>query len=130
MRKQQGMTVIGMLMTMAVVVLAAIVVLRVVPVYIQYYSITQSIKALNTIPSSSYTGDSISDATMLRKSLTKRLDINGIEDLKPNELTIVPGNGRIFIVKLKYQAIRPLIYNVSLMFDFDDKLEVVSGSEH
>ncbi len=130
MKKQQGITLIGMLLTMAVVVLAAIVVLRVVPVYIQYFSIIQSIKSLSATPMSSLSGDPESDIGVLRASLTKRLDINGVDDLKPNQLVITSDGGGLYTVKLNYQVIRPLIYNVSLYFDFQNTEKVKIGSEN
>lgn len=130
MKKQQGITLIGMLLTMAVVVLSAIVVLRVVPVYIQYFSIVQSIKSLNSTPMSSLSGDAESDIRLLRASLTKRLDVNGVDELKPNQLSITAEGGNTYIVKLNYQVIRPLLYNVSLYFDFQRTEKVKAGSEN
>lgn len=131
MKKQQGITLIGLLLSIAVIVTCSIVIMRVVPVYIKYYSIVSSIKALNTTPTNSLTGDSIVDVAELRKSLTKRLDINGLEDLKPQELIITPnGAPNKFKVILKYQEIRPLVYNVFLMFNFERTDEVVAGSEN
>lgn len=130
MRNQKGITLIGMLLTMAVVVACCIVVMRVVPVYIQYYSITQSIKALNTVPASSLSGDPMANVITLRASLTKRLDINEVEDLSPKELVISPIDGNKYKVKLDYQVIRPLVGNVSLLFDFKDTYEVKPSSEN
>jgi hypothetical protein len=130
MHKQKGITLIGMLLTVAVVVMAAIVVMRIVPVFLQHYSIVQSIKALNDTSAVTLTGDPMADTLALRRGLTKRLDINGIEDLKEGELTISPAGPNKYKVKLKYQATRPLVYNMSLLFDFDDTIEVLTGSEN
>jgi len=129
MQKQQGMTLIGMLLTMAVVVLAAIVVMRIVPVVIQHYSIINAIKSLDQTPASSLTGDPATDVQLLQDSLSKRFDINGLEDLKPEELVITPDGANKFKIELKYQVTRPLVYNVSLLFDFNRTIEVVVGSE-
>ena len=129
MQKQQGMTVIGMLLTMAVVVLAAIVVMRIVPVVIQHYSIVTSIKSLAQTPASSLTGDPATDVEILHNSLSKRLDINGLDDLKPGELVISPDGANKFKFHLKYNVTRPLMYNVSLLFSFDRTIEVEVGSE-
>lgn len=129
MKKQQGMTLIGMLLTMAVVVLAAIVVMRIVPVVIQHYSIINSIKSLDQTPASSLTGDPATDVQLLQDSLSKRFDINGLQDLKPEELIITPDGANKFKIQLKYQVTRPLVYNVSLLFDFNRTIEVVVGSE-
>jgi hypothetical protein len=105
--------------------------MRIVPIYLQHYSIVQSIKGLNeTTPDSSLTGDSYTDAVTLRKNLSKRLDINDVDDLKNDQIAIIPTGTNKFTVKLKYQVIKPLIYNISLMVSFDDTYEVVTGSEN
>lgn len=130
MRKQQGMTLIGMLFTAVVVVMAGIFVMRVVPVYIQHYSILHSVKSLNSMSVSSLSGDPLTDVATLRESVTKRLDINGIEDLKPGQLVITPSGFNKFKIKLKYQVIKPLVYNMSLLFNFEDNFEVIAGSEN
>ncbi|HAT2048634.1 TPA: DUF4845 domain-containing protein [Legionella pneumophila] len=130
MRKQQGMTLIGMLFTAVVVVMAGIFVMRVVPVYIQHYSILHSVKSLNSMSVSSLSGDPLTDVATLRESVTKRLDISGIEDLKPGQLVITPSGPNKFKIKLKYQVIKPLVYNMSLLFNFEDNFEVIAGSEN
>ncbi|MCE0724095.1 MULTISPECIES: DUF4845 domain-containing protein [Legionella] len=129
MHKQKGMTFIGMLFAVVVIVIAATIVMRVVPVYLQYYSITKSIKGLNEISPSSLTGDPMADVNVLKSTLDKRLNINGVESLKENQLMIEPLGVNKFRVKLKYQVIKPLVYNISLLFDFDHIEEVVTGSE-
>ncbi|KTD64983.1 DUF4845 domain-containing protein [Legionella shakespearei] len=130
MHKQKGMTLIGMLLTAAVVVITAVIIMRIVPVYLQHYSIVDSIKSLSTTPELSLSGDPALDTMELRKSLDKRLDINGVEDLKPNQISIVPSGPKKYKVKLKYQVVRPLVYNMKLLFDFDELYEVTVGSEN
>jgi hypothetical protein len=130
MRKQQGMTLIGMLLTMVVVVFTAVVVMRIVPVVIQYYTIVSAIHSLDSTPASSLTGDPMLDVSELNTAITKRFDINGIEYLKPEELVIYPDGEHQFKVKLKYSVTRPLVYNMSLLFNFDRTIEVVIGSEN
>lgn len=130
MQKQQGMTLVGMLFTATVVVMAAIIVMRVVPVYLQHYTITQSVKSLSTVPVDSLTGDPVTDVAVMKGDLDKRLNINSIDELKENDVVIVPKDEHRFQVTVKYQVIRPLGFNISLLFDFNDTYEVVAGSEN
>ncbi|BCA96219.1 DUF4845 domain-containing protein [Legionella antarctica] len=130
MQKQQGMTFISMLFTVAVLVMAAVVMMRLVPAYIQHYEIVQSIKSLNTVPVASLSGDPLADVDVLRSSLNKRLDINGVDHLKNNEIIITPKGEHRYQVKLRYQAIRFLAYNINLLINFDNTYEVVAGSEN
>ncbi|MFA6302445.1 MAG: DUF4845 domain-containing protein [Legionella sp.] len=130
MNNQKGMTFIGMLGTMAVVIAGGLLVMRLVPVYIQYYTILSSVKGLNATAVSSLSGDPIADTEVLRSSLLKRLDINGIDYLKEDNVRITPDGTNKFKVQVKYQLVRPLAYNVSLLFDFNKTEEVVAGSEN
>lgn len=130
MNSQKGMTFIGMLMTMAIVVTSAVFIMRIVPVYLQHYSIVSSIKSLNQTPRSSLSGDPMADADVLKASLNKRLDINGLDYLKEDELMISVDGENTYIVKVKYKVVRPLVYNMSLLFDFNDTIKVVAGSEN
>lgn len=130
MKNQQGMTLIGMLLTVGLVCFALLVTLRVVPVYINYYAVLQSIKALDSTSNSDLTGDPIQDVVTLKRMVNKRLEVNGIDDLKENELIITPRGENKFTVKIKYQVIKPLLYNISLLFDFSETREVNPGSDH
>jgi hypothetical protein len=130
MKNQKGMTLIGMLMTVALLVMVGITIMRIVPVYMENYSIVNSIKSLNSTPIASLSGDPLADIAVLKRSLNKRLDINGIEDLKDNQILMSPDGEHKFKAHLKYQVIRSLVYNMSLLFDFDETYEVVAGSEN
>ena len=130
MQKQQGMTIIGMLFTAIIVVIAAIVVMRCVPVYLHHYSIVHSIKSLNATPLTALTGDTSLDVDFLRKDLNKHLDVNGIDPLKDDELIITDEGENRYQIILKYQVVRSLVYNINLLFTFDETYEVVPGSEN
>lgn len=129
MHKQKGMTLIGMLITAVVIIFAATVVMRVIPVYLQYYSVLKSIKGLNSMPPSNLTGDPVADVNALKGNIDKRLSINGVDSLKDNQLKIEPLGNKKYRVKLHYQVTKPLISNMSLLFDFEHTEEVVVGSE-
>lgn len=128
MSKFQGMTLIGMLLTLAVVVAVGVTLLRVVPVYIQHFEVVSSVKALNALPSSDFSGDPASDAAMLRNKLLNQLYVNSIESITPDQILITPDDHAHFKISIKYQVIRPLVANVRLLFDFETSQEVkVSG---
>lgn len=129
MRKQHGMTLIGMVAVMATLVIIALALMRSVPVYLQHYSVVQSIYSLNSLPASSLSGDNVVDVEVLRKSILKHLEINYVNDIKPEQFIIEPKDDNKFRVKIAYQVIKPFIYNVSFLFDFNVNQEVTIGSE-
>ena len=128
MKKQQGMTLIGSLMTMIVIVMAVVLVMRIVPVVIEHYTIVSSIKNLSDTPVAD--SDPVSAVAALKNSLMKRLDINEVNDLKDNQISITPDGEHKYKVRLKYQVIKPLMFNMNLLFDYDDTIEVTVSSEN
>lgn len=129
MKKQQGMTLFGMLGWVIGILLMALVIMRVVPVYIQDYYVNSSLNALNQLPPSTFSADSMANANMLRSTLMKHFDINGFTEFKPEQILIAPNGSGGFNVSIHYVIIRSLVYNVSLMFDFNDAVEVSIGSK-
>jgi Domain of unknown function (DUF4845) len=122
-KTQKGMTLIGMLMSAICVIFIGVVVMKIVPVYIQHYSVVSSVKALDTLPKEDLTGPPASTVIFLRKKLSNQLYINGIEDVTKDHVKISPGrNG--FEVSVKYNVKRHLFSNLYLYFEFDDSVKV------
>ena len=113
-----------MLLTMAVVIITGVVVMRVVPVYLEYYELVSSMQALNTLPSTDFSADPMVNAGILRTKLLNQLYVNSIESITPEQIKMIPDDQGNFKISVKYQAIRPLVANVSLLFDFDTSQEV------
>ncbi len=126
-KQQQGITLIGMLLTAIVVILAGILVMRVIPVYLQFHSVKSSIRALNSLDPSSFGFDTAANAAILRKRLINQFGLNGIDDIKFEKLNIVPKGPRNYSITAQYTDVRPLFYNVSLMFKFETTQEVSIG---
>jgi hypothetical protein len=126
---QKGMTLIGMLLTMGCVVVIGLILMQTVPVYIQHYSIAQSIKSLSSTPAS-LSGDTVVDEQFLRSALMKRLEVNGIYNIKERQIQIIPNGANKFKIAIQYQVTKPLAYHANLLFDFNETYEVKLGSEY
>ncbi len=124
MHKHQGITLIGMLLTMAIIIIAGVITMRVVPVYIQYYEVKNSMQALDKIPATEFSSDPAANGAMLRTKLLNQLYVNSIESISPEQIIIEPNGENKFKLSIKYKVIRPLIANVSLLFDFNAYQEV------
>lgn len=127
MKKQTGMTFVGMLLTMAVVIMSLIIVMKIVPVYIQHYSVIQSIKSLHKIPDTEFSSDPAVNANILRDKLDKQLYVNGVE-IPNDKILIKPMTKGRYSIAISYQVTKPLISHISLLFDFNVAQEVDVGS--
>ena len=129
MKKHQGITLVGMLLTMAAVIIAGITLMRIAPVYLEHYGVVSSLKTLNAIPETEFSTDPAANATILKNKLLSQLYVNSIESIKPEQITITPEQDGVFFVSVKYQVIRPLAANIRLLFDFDASQEVKISAE-
>jgi hypothetical protein len=127
MRRYQGMTLIGMLFTMAVVIIVGITVMRIIPVYLENYSVEKSIAVLKRIPSTELSDDPVVASGLLRDKLVNQLYVNGIE-LPADNIKITPNGVGNYKVSVKYQVKRHLLGNMSLLFEFDETQEVRFGN--
>ena len=129
MRKYQGMTLIGMLLTMAVVIIAGIVIMRIVPVYLEHYEVVNSMEALNKLPATEFSTDPSANANILKTKLLNQLYVNSIESITPEQIIISPDGEGSFLISIKYQVIRPLVANIRLLFDFEASQKVKVSAE-
>lgn len=124
MRKYQGITLIGMLLTMAIVIIAGVVAMRIVPVYIQYYEVKTSLQALDQIPSTEFSTDPAANSGILKTKLLNQLYVNSIESITAEQIVIQPNGENKFKISVKYRVTKPLVANISLLFDFTAYQEV------
>lgn len=111
--RQTGISMIGFILAMVVVVMAGIVVMKVAPMYIEYNSVKQSLNALSQ--------EQYDSATEVRQALTKRLNINYVETLQKEDITIKEKNGK-YSVAVDYYVDKPLVANLSLSAHFQHEV--------
>lgn len=129
MRNQQGMTLIGMLVVVAAVVVAGVLLMRVVPVYIQHQAVVGSVRSMNRLPASEFGLSSEMNVHLLKKKLYHQFYVNGVDEVVKEGVSVKPEGMHTYRVTVKYQAIRPLVANISLLFDFEDSIEVNIGKD-
>ena len=128
MRKIQGMSFVGMLLTMTAVIVIGILLMRAVPVYLEYYSVISSIDALKRLPATDFSGEPSANAIVLKGKLVNQLYVNSIT-LPVENIKVAPKGQNNFLVSVKYQVIKPLVANASLLFDFDVSEEVAISAQ-
>jgi len=93
--RQQGMTLIGWVLTLVVIGFAALVALRLVPVYMDSFTVGSIVSGLQEDP-----GLSSQDRGGIREAFRKRLDINDVDTVvKPSALKFeeVAGGVRVYV---------------------------------
>ena len=111
---QKGMTLLGVLMLAAVIAFFAYVAIKLVPVYIENFSVSSSLKTLGEEKAQGVaTGE-------LKGQLLKRLEINNVRSVQPGDITI-RSEGNFRIVTVNYEVRTRFYGNVYLLVAFTDR---------
>lgn len=109
-KRSKGISMFGFIMAMIVVVMAAVVAMKVVPMYIEFNSVKQ---AMNGVA-----GEQFDSTAAVRESLMKRFNINYVETVKREDITIAQKEGK-YNVGVDYYVDKPLVGNLSLSAHFE-----------
>ena len=85
--------------------------------------------SLNKLPATDFSTDPAANATILKSKLLKQLFINSTQSISEQQIVITPNDPGVFQLSIKYQVIKPLFYNISLLFDFNATQEVKISAE-
>lgn len=121
MKRQQGLTMISWLVVFCVVGFFIMVGLRVVPVYLEHYSVKNVLASLNQEPLISR--KSVGE---IREMLFNRLYINNVRTLDRDHVTIKRAGG-VTKIEISYEERRPIAGNMDVVMTFNDTLELVAN---
>ncbi|MDH5189825.1 MAG: DUF4845 domain-containing protein [Gammaproteobacteria bacterium] len=114
--KQQGITGIGWLFILVIIGFSALVVLKMTPMYSEYFSVKTS---MDSLAKESLGGKS---KAQIYDMLSKRLDINDVKRVTREDVEITIRSGNV-TVSVDYEARENLIGNVSLVAEFKYSIE-------
>lgn len=124
MRRIQGMTLSGMLVVAAIVVILIIFVMKIAPIYYNNYQVKQAVASLSDVSSDRFTHDMASNAEQIRRILVNQFYIDNVVDIKPKNIVIKPLNYKEFQITIEYRVERRMIGNISVLVRFKVEQEV------
>ncbi len=116
--KQRGMTTIGWLIVLFLVGFFALVLVRLAPAYLEYFSVASTLESLRKEPY--ITGMS---ANEIREKISRHFDVNDIDTLKYTDVKIERRGGRLLITA-EYEVRSPLVANVDIVTSFLKQVEI------
>lgn len=115
-QRQRGMTAIGMLLLLIVIAFVALIAMKVVPMYIQYYTIKSTIESVRKEPQIAQMSP-----TDIQNAIQKRFDIGYVDNITARDLKIRNENrGRV--LDLEYQDERALFYGLSVVLKVNEAI--------
>ncbi len=114
--QQRGMSLIGMLLLMIVIAFAALIAMKVVPMYIQYYSIKSTVESIRKEPQLAQMS-----AQDIHNAIQKRFDIGYVDNISARDLKIRnERNGRV--LDLVYEDERELFYKMFVVLKVNEAI--------
>ena len=109
--RQRGISMIGFLFVAAVLVVVALVTFRIIPSYIEYYSVQKALEG-----AMADTNDLSAQA--IRRAVDRRLSADYIDSVNAKDVQVTK-SGNIISASLAWEKRLPLVHNVSLVLDFE-----------
>ena len=119
--RQRGVTLLGFLVILAVVGFFAFIVMRLFPVYSEYYSVVQGMKQVQQEP-----GIATKSVEQIKESLNRKLYISYVTSVKSNNVRILRQGGGTQL-NVKYEVRGPLLYNLEYIATFDKTVNLTRG---
>ena len=116
---QKGMTFWSLLFVLGVLAFFLFIGFKLFPPYLDDFKLKSALDSLVKQPGIG----SLSKAAMA-DSLRKRMDIDNIGYVDPTRDLSLENRGRMRIIRLRYQPVIPLMFNVSMLLEFDHTREV------
>jgi hypothetical protein len=117
--QQKGLTLIGFLFVLVIVVFFGYLIMRLFPVYSEYYGVVQAMKAVQQEP-----GSATWSPEQIRQSLDRKFNIGYVSSVKPNNIRLVRNSGGYFL-NIAYEVRGPLIYNLEFVAKFNKSVDLV-----
>jgi hypothetical protein len=109
--RQRGLSMLGFLFVAAVVVVVALLSFRMVPAYIEYFTIQ---KALDAALADSNDLSIVS----IRKAMERRLSVDYADAVTAKDVEVTK-NGNTVTAAVSWEKKLPLVKNVSILLEFD-----------
>ncbi len=119
--RQRGVTIWGMFMISLMVVFFALLLFKLIPPYLQDLKVNAALDSIEKEAS----GSGMSKPEII-VALRKRFDIDDIDHVDPADITI-QRRGVFIVVDIEYEAIVPLVLNISALIEFNHSAEIPAG---
>jgi hypothetical protein len=118
---EAGLTLIGFLLILMVAGFFAFLVMRLFPVYSEYYSVRQAMKAVAAEP-----GIATRTPEQVKEALDRRFNISYVSTPKRNNVRVARQGGN-YTLNVRYERRGPLLHNLEYIATFDHTETLIRG---
>lgn len=118
-KSEQGLSLLGWLMALAIVAFLASTAFKMVPHYMDYMALEKIINSVETDRAANVT--TVND---FYNHVSKGMQVNGIRDLNAKDILDVKVENQSFVAHLQYEKREPMIQNLDLVARFDKEFRI------
>jgi hypothetical protein len=112
-RKQGGLTLIGFLIVLSMVIFVTFIGMKIVPIYMEYYSVISAMDSVAAVR-----GSANQSPAIIRRKITNQLYLNyASANVKPQHIKVSRRDG--VYVRVVYEVRKPMIGNLDIVAKFD-----------
>jgi hypothetical protein len=115
------MTLTGWMTVVALILFFALLGMKIGPIYLENLTVKDVVESLKDEPLITKRS-----AIEVKKMIMKRLDINGVYDLKSDHVTVKKSPG-IMKVDITYTVQKKMVGNIDILVSFSDQIELISN---
>ena len=119
-RLQRGMSLIGFLLVLSLVIFFAYLAMRIVPIYIEYYTVAQAMQGIER----DYKTVGIPQHDIRRQMIDRLYISQTATNVKPEHIKLVRSNG--LILRVRYEVRKPLLGNLDVIASFDKSVTLTN----
>ncbi|MBN1378085.1 MAG: DUF4845 domain-containing protein [Gammaproteobacteria bacterium] len=119
-KKQRGISMLGWVVIIMMIVVIGTGVLKLMPVYLEYYNVVSILENMKE-------DNALKGATkqQIASTFIKRMEINGINSLQKGDYSITKVEGKkAYDIQIYYEVRKTLMGNLSIVATFDRSVEV------
>lgn len=120
-KNQKGMTFLGWLIVLALIGFFALLFIKIVPIYLENYTVKSVLESLHEEPLITQ-----KTAREVKSIVMRRIDINGVYDLKAEHVTVKKSPG-IMDVTIEYTVQKNMLGNLDILVKFADNTRLVGN---
>ena len=119
-KRQAGMTMWGMLFVLGTLAFTLFLFFKLLPPYLNDLKIKGALESLNRLPDAGSM-----TVPEMKEAIRKRLEIDSADELFDlSKIMTVEPRGKMKKIRINYESVVPMAFNVSALISFDYAIEV------
>ena len=118
-KRQSGMSMWSLLFVVGTLTFSLFLLFKLIPPYMDDFKVKSALESLGRQPEA---------GTMaigeIKEAIRKRLEIDSADNFNLENSLTVTARGRTKVIRINYESVTPMLFNVSALLTFDHSVEV------